>query len=100
IPLAAVVLPALFALFAGRQTDLSAAGGTGQARIQLWSEGLALFREAPFFGVGQGSYAEHVDQVAHNSFVECYAELGFFGGTLFLGAFFCAVCVLRRLDSH
>jgi O-antigen ligase len=98
VPLAAVVLPAMFFLFAGRQTKIDiGTGDTMQARIQLWSEGLELFREAPVFGIGQGEYAEEVGGVAHNSFVHCYAELGFFGGTLFLGAFFSALSGLIRL---
>jgi O-antigen ligase len=98
IPLAAAVLPAMFFLFAGRQTNINMGGDdTMQERVQLWSEGIELFRQAPFFGVGYREYAEQVGQVAHNSFVHCYAELGFFGGTLFVGAFFCALLALCRL---
>src|SRR5437899_3595126 len=47
IPLAALTVAALLLLFGGRQTSLSASEGTGQDRIQLWSEALMLFREAP-----------------------------------------------------
>jgi O-antigen ligase len=93
-----MALPAMFVLFAGRQTDIGLENGdTSQERVRLWNEGIMLFREAPFFGIGQGEYAEQVGQVAHNSFVHCYAELGFFGGTLFLGAFVCAFLALYRL---
>lgn len=99
IPLAAVALPLMFMIFSGRQTDISASEGTGQARVQLWSEGLTLFREAPFFGIGQGEYVEEVGGVAHNSFIHAYTELGFFGGTFFLGAFFFALWTLYRLGS-
>jgi O-antigen ligase len=96
--LAGLALPLMFALFAGRQTniDLGNNEDTSQARIQLWSEGLDLFREAPLFGVGHDQYAERATQVAHNSFVHCFAELGLFGGALFLGAFWCAGQLLRR----
>src|SRR5262249_54286393 len=60
--LATGVLPALLLLFRGRQTDIGSALGsdTGQARVQLWSEGLALFRQSPLFGIGQGEYSEQV----------------------------------------
>lgn len=98
--LAGAGLPALFVLFAGRQTSLSTAEGTGQDRIQLWSEGLGMFREAPLFGVGQGEYADRAGLVAHNSFVHCYAELGLLGGTLFLGAFVHAVWVLVWMNAR
>src|SRR5260370_10175657 len=96
--LASAGLPLLFVLFAGRQTTLSTVEGTGQDRIQLWSEGLGLFREAPLFGIGQGEYADRVGLVAHNSFVHCFAELGFAGGALFLGAFGSALVMLGRLQ--
>jgi O-antigen ligase len=96
--LGAATLPAMFGLFSGRQTNINLGGDdTMHARIQLWSEGLDLFREAPMFGIGCRQYADDVGQVAHNSFVHCYVELGFFGGTLFVGAFFCAVLGLYRL---
>jgi O-antigen ligase len=102
IPLAVIILPVLFVLFAGRQTniDLSNSGDTGHARIELWSDGLALFRQTPLFGIGAGEYAEQVGLVAHNSYVNSYTELGFFGGTFFLGAFFHALWALRRLGNH
>ncbi len=99
--LALVILPVLLLLFAGRQTsvDLSNPEDTAQARIQLWREGLELFKEAPAFGIGKGEYAERVAYVAHNSFIHCYTDLGFFGGTLFTGVFFLAVWSLRRVGA-
>jgi O-antigen ligase len=96
IPLCLVVFPILFALVAGRQTDISSDTDTGQSRMRIWSDGLGLFREAPIFGAGQGEYVEQVNAVAHNSFVHAYAELGFLGGTLFLGAFYLCFHLFRR----
>ena len=93
-----VVLPALFALFAGRQTELSASTTTGQTRIGLWSDALVCFRGAPLLGIGLDRFAQQAGQVAHNSFLHCFAELGFAGGTLFLGAFWIAAWTLYRLS--
>ena len=90
-------------LFAGgRQTDvnLSDTEDSAQARIQLWREGLELFKTAPVFGIGKGEYEEEVVQVAHNSFVHCFTELGMFGGTLFTGAFFLAGWPLHKAGVH
>jgi O-antigen ligase len=56
-----------------------------------------LFRHQPVFGIGQGSYAEEVGQVAHNSFLHAFTELGFVGGAFFLGTFTAALLMLRRL---
>ena len=99
IPLAIIVLPAMFVIFAGRQTEISASTGTGQERIQIWGEGLSLLREAPLFGIGMNEYEERVGLVAHNSYVHAYTELGIFGGMLFMGAFLIAGVSLRRAAS-
>jgi O-antigen ligase len=98
--LIAVLAPVGAALLVGQQSAAWTGRDTSQSRIQLWSEGLELFREAPLFGIGMGEYADRVELVAHNSFVHCYAELGLFGGTLFLGAFYLALWSLYRLGPQ
>jgi O-antigen ligase len=90
-----VLLPLLF-VFSERQTSLSATSGTGQERIRLWSFALQSLRSAPLFGIGFGQFEEREGIVAHNSYVHAFAELGFIGGTLFLGAFYCALSGLVR----
>jgi len=94
--LAVIVVPVMFGVAGGRQVNLNVSEGTGQARLQLWSEGLAIFRTAPLFGVGVGRYEEMCGLVAHNSFVHAYTELGMLGGTIFVGAFYLAFAGLRR----
>jgi O-antigen ligase len=94
---AGAALPVLFLLFSGRATNFTDRADAGQDRIELWSDALGLFREAPLFGIGWRMFEDRAGLVAHNSFLHCYAELGFFGGTLFIGAFFTALWVLYRL---
>jgi putative inorganic carbon (hco3(-)) transporter len=96
-----LAIPLIVAMFGGRQTriDPTNKDDTSQHRIQLWAEGFNMFREAPFFGVGMNVYSERTGLVAHNSYVNSYAELGFVGGTLFAGAFYAAFRGLRRLGS-
>jgi len=73
----------------GRQGNIDLSGGTGQQRIQLWADGLNQLKTSRFFfGIGEGMYADVAGLVAHNSYVHAYVELGFIGGTLFLGCFF------------
>jgi O-antigen ligase len=102
----AIVLMGLLAVAAGalggRQTELSTSEGTGQQRIRLWSEGLTELRSSPLFGVGMDNYAEATGTglAAHNSFIHAYVELGFLGGTLFLGAFYCALRMSARMGHH
>jgi hypothetical protein len=95
---AVVVVPGL--VFAGaRQTnfDLSNPEDTGQSRIQLWADGLEMFLTSPIFGIGEGMFVEEEGLVAHNSFIHAFSELGFIGGSLFLGAFVYAIATLIRL---
>jgi hypothetical protein len=86
-----LLLPLLFVAFAGRMTTISTDEGTGQTRIQLWSDALYLFRQSPLIGIGMENYRQFSSHVAHNSFLHCFAELGIIGGTLFLGAFYFAL---------
>ena len=89
-----IILPVGAAIFMSRD-DGGMEEGTAQARVQLWAEGMALVKEAPLFGLGSHyTYADEVGQVAHNSFVHCYAELGLLGGTVFFGCFYCAFMLM------
>jgi hypothetical protein len=87
--LGAAAVPILLAGFSGRQINFGAAisGGTGQQRAELWSAALVAFKASPVFGIGEGMFVEHFRNVTHNSFVEAFVELGFFGGITFLGLF-------------
>jgi O-antigen ligase len=99
LALAAVGLPVIFLAVAGRTTDLSTASGTGQQRIQLWADGLLFFRGSPLFGIGTGQFSKHYGDdglIAHNSYIQAFAEMGFLGGALFVGAFYLAVSLLAR----
>jgi O-antigen ligase len=99
-PLGLAVLPALLFVFGGRQTNItSAEGDTGQDRIVLWSEALCLFQESPIFGIGRGEFVEKIGLVTHNSYLHSFTELGFIGGTCFLGAFFLSLYQLHRLPK-
>jgi O-antigen ligase len=93
------LLPGLLAMFAGRMTSISADEGTGQTRIQLWSDGLFFFQHSPLTGIGMENYRQFSSHVAHQSFIHCFTELGLIGGTLFLGAFYFAVKGMYNLRS-
>lgn len=94
--LSLLILPVMFVVFGGRQTELSTAEQTGQERIQIWSDAMMAFRHNPLFGLGAGKF-ESDGLVAHNAFLNTYADLGFVGGTLFVGAFFLAGLSLLQL---
>lgn len=91
-------LPLLLLVFQGRQTNITLTEGTAGERIRLWSEGFQAFRQSPIFGIGMNQYEEMAGgRVAHNSFMQCYTELGLVGGFCFTGAFVLALVLCWRL---
>ncbi len=67
-------------------------GGRGMneddgGRVALWQKGIEIIRAHPLVGVGMGNYGQFTDSglTAHNSYVLCAAELGFFGYFFWLG---------------
>jgi hypothetical protein len=89
--LACILLPPLL-LVEGRQTKLSVGEGTGQDRVKIWSDRFVELREQPVLGIGMNRYPEDQAQIAeHNSFLSCYVQMGFLGGSCFLGAWYCAM---------
>jgi hypothetical protein len=101
-----LVLPFVL-LLGGRQTDFSTQGGTGQARVQIWSDWLSDFAGNPILGSGDTLDKEPADQpldqqqkrAAHNSFLQAFADIGLIGGSLFLGAFCLAFWTLLSYRS-
>ncbi len=107
LAIAALGLPFFVLAFAGRQTTFSATHGTGQSRIQLWSDWLTEFRAQPLFGKGLEIPEENAEfqpgwtgrgHTAHNAYLQAFAELGFLGGLLFLGLFYFALLSLVRMQ--
>jgi len=105
----AVGLPALLVVFAGRQTELSTGAGTAQTRVELWRDWLQTFKENPLTGAGMTLRKEDDESlrrpdlerkmIAHNSYLQAFADLGVVGGCLFTGAFFVAGWSLYRLNT-
>jgi O-antigen ligase len=97
VPLGVLLLPVILVLFAGRQTNINLdENDTAQSRIKLWREGVTYFKNSPVWGIGYQQYAEQSGEPAHNSYIHTDAELGFFGGTLFLGAFLLPIVACKR----
>jgi hypothetical protein len=92
-------LPLVALLLSGRQTEISAQTNTAHQRIWLWSSGLMFFRNAPLFGIGMDEFSRYGGLVAHNSYLHAFAELGAFGGLLFLGVVYLPASAMYRLCS-
>jgi putative inorganic carbon (HCO3(-)) transporter len=99
ITLGSLGFPLLLLMVGARQATLSTSAETARDRIYLWYDGLQMFRNSPLFGVGLNQFTQYARLVAHSSYVQSFAELGFFGGMLFLGAQFLAISGLYRLGT-
>lgn len=66
-------------------------------RLEAWSEGLAMFKGSPLFGIGYTRFTEHSIITAHNSFVLCVAELGLVGATIWLALFVTTILALNAI---
>jgi O-antigen ligase len=98
LPLVLVLAPTLVLLAGGRQANISLGReDTAHSRVALWSDGLVSLMRNPLTGIGAGEYADECGQVAHNSFVHAYVELGLVGGGLYLAAFVAAGVALYRV---
>jgi putative inorganic carbon (hco3(-)) transporter len=105
-----VGVPMLLVVFAGRQTEISTGSGTAHTRVELWREWLTTFKENPL--VGKGIMLKQEDNanalrpdlgklmVAHNSYLQSFADLGVFGGCLFVGAFAVAGWSVYRFNAQ
>ncbi len=97
---AGATLALMSVVLGGRQASISTSEGTSQSRIQLWNEGLEMFKRTPLLGIGTGQFAENMAHVAHNAFVQTYTELGFLGGTLLFGQYLWCLKNLTKLGSR
>jgi hypothetical protein len=85
----------------GRAGKIDISSGTGQNRIQHWSDGLTAVRGPRLlFGIGEGNYLDVSTHVAHNSWVHAFVELGLVGGSLFFGAFFFSAYTFWLMKRH
>lgn len=80
---AALAFPVVF--FGGR--DDPTAEGSTEERIGLLYDGVTIFSNHPFLGVGVNQFQEHMTftQTAHNAYLLAAAELGFPGLVLWSG---------------
>ncbi|MDD5633664.1 MAG: O-antigen ligase family protein [Candidatus Omnitrophica bacterium] len=69
---------------------------SSQERLFFWAEGNLMLKENPLFGVGFQRFVEFSPRPAHNSFVNCYAELGLFGYFFWMGLIYMELIGLSK----
>jgi len=90
----AFVIAVPLLLFGGRSG--AEADSSSDERLECWSEALAMWREYPLLGVGEGQFIEHHYLTAHNAYLLALAELGPMGLLLFSGAIYASLKITIR----
>jgi O-antigen ligase len=72
-----------------RMTTFDSTEASANMRFWYWSFGVELLFQSPILGVGYGQFLElNHGMLAHNSFVQCFAELGLVGYFFWIGCLY------------
>jgi putative inorganic carbon (HCO3(-)) transporter len=77
-----------------RSRSISISGGID--RISLWSDGLAIFKSSPLWGIGFYAFPGREGMTAHNSYLLCAAELGLIGYFFWMSVLVVTLFQLRQ----
>lgn len=73
-----IAIPLALAFAPSRMAD-SGMDQSALDRIDSWYNGMKMFTNHPFFGVGKDQYLQYHHKVSHNSWIEQVAEFGMIG---------------------
>jgi O-antigen ligase len=75
----------------GRMTNFDTQEQSANSRFHFWNEGIHQLVGHPVLGIGYGKFPDVNDGfVAHNSFVNCFAEQGLIGYFFWMGCIYFA----------
>jgi O-antigen ligase len=98
-----LIAAAMFALLVsahfGGGREISLHEGSAAGRVIAWGSGLDQLKHHPLFGTGFGEFTNYNDLTAHNSFVLCFAELGFFGYFFWIALLVTSISGLEALTK-
>ncbi len=85
-PIMLGLLGLVFVLAPSRMTEVTSEEESARERTWLWEQGLEMLRENPVLGVGRGMFAPSTELklLAHNNYVQNFAELGYTGFFIFM----------------
>ena len=95
----AAAVAAVFLVVIGFSGGRAVSVSGGLDRLDIWSDGLGMFKSSPIWGVGFNGFLESSASTAHNSFLLCAVELGLIGCFLWVGLILVSLWQLRRVAS-
>jgi len=77
----------MFMFGPSRMSEISSGESSAHERTWLWEQGLQMLEDNPILGVGRGQFVKKVDLhlIAHNNYVQNFAETGLLGFFCFIG---------------
>ncbi len=97
--LAGVVLAASLLTYPAGPKVVSPHERSAGGRIQAWDSGIGMFKSSPIFGIGFERFEQYHGRAAHNSIVQCLAELGIVGCFFWLSLIGFALADLSSANS-
>lgn len=87
--LGVAVVSAIVLVGPSRMSEVSSSESSAGERVWLWEQGLEMLVDNPLLGIGRGQFAaaSELKLIAHNNYVQNFAELGLLG-------FFCFTAIL------
>ncbi len=87
--LGVAVISAIVLVGPSRMSEVSSSESSAGERVWLWEQGLEMLVDNPLLGIGRGQFAaaSELKLIAHNNYVQNFAELGLLG-------FFCFTAIL------
>lgn len=86
--IAGMVAAPIFLFVVSTFREVSAEEASARGRLWAWWDGLEMLRANPVFGVGSGNFLNHHGRVAHNTYIQVVAELGFVGYLMWITMLF------------
>lgn len=91
VVMACIVVMAFLTFGPSRMTEFDSSESSANSRFWFWNNGLHVLMDHPVLGVGVGQFADfNGNMVAHNSFVQAFAETGMVGYFFLMGCIYYA----------
>lgn len=99
----ALIVGMLLLFFAApsRMGEIDDPENSTRGRIEAWSESIDMVKYVdPVFGVGKGQFTKYVRRVAHNAFMQQFAETGLLGAYFWLGVIYASMKGMAKIMSN
>jgi O-antigen ligase len=78
----------------------AASDDSANGRLEAWYAGIQMLLSNPVFGVGKGSFMDHHNLVAHNSYIHVAGEMGVTGYSLWGGMIILTMLAAYRIHKE